>query len=149
MYEAYFNGACGPVNPGGTATYGAAIFQDGNRVWECSEVFCPDPGHERKTTNNVAEYSGLLAYSIGSDQRLVDAEIIVYGDSKLGIEQMFGSWKISKGAYVPMALAAEQMLRRFKNINGRWIPRSKNKIADKLSKAALVRAGVSLRIQPR
>jgi ribonuclease HI len=150
MYEAYFDGACEPVNPGGTATYGAAIFQNGNRVWECSEIFCPDPGHERETSNNVAEYSGLLAVLHWfADQRLFAAEIIVYGDSKLVIEQMFGSWKIRKGAYVPLALAAQRLLRQFKNIEGRWISRDKNEIADELSKSALLRAGVSFKIQPR
>jgi ribonuclease HI len=149
MYEAYFGGACGPVNPGGTATYGTVIFQDGNRVWECSEVFCPEPGHERETSNNVAEYSGLLAVLHWfADQDLFDVEIIVYGDSRMAIEQIFGSWKIRKGAYVPLALEARRLLRQFRNINGQWIPRHKNHIADKLSKAALTRAGVSLEIQP-
>jgi len=60
MYAAYFDGACEP-NPGGTATYGAVILHDRDRVWACSEVFCPEPGRERQTSNNVAEYSGFLA----------------------------------------------------------------------------------------
>lgn len=149
MFEAYFDGACEPVNPGGTATYGAAIFQDGNRAWECAEVYCPEPGDERETSNNVAEYCGLLAVLRWfADQGLFEAQIIVYGDSKLVIEQMFGSWKIKKGVYVPLALAAQRLLRQFKSIKGRWIPREKNEIADKLSKSALVRKGVPFRIQP-
>ena len=90
-----------------------------------------------------------LLYSAGSpNQGLFEAQIIVYGDSKLVIEQMFGSWKIRKGAYVPLALAAQRLLRQFKNIKGRWIPREKNEIADELSKSALVREGVPFRIQP-
>jgi len=115
----------------------------------CSEVFCPEPGHEHETSNNVAEYSGLLAVLHWfADQGLFDAEIMVYGDSKMVIKQIFGSWKIKKGVYVPLALEARRLFRQFRNINGQWIPRDKNHLADKLSKAALKRAGVSLRIQP-
>jgi ribonuclease HI len=149
MYAAYFDGACEPVNPGGTATYGAVIFHDRDRVWECSEMFCPDRGRERQTSNNVAEYSGFLAVLRWFiDQQLTHAQIMVRGDSKLVIRQMFGSWRIKKGLYVPLALEARQMLTQFSNINGRWIPRRRNHLADKLSKAALSRAGVVPRLQP-
>jgi ribonuclease HI len=96
----------------------------------------------------VAEYSGLLAVLHWlAGQGLFDAEIMVYGDSKMAIEQIFGSWKIKKGVYVPLAFEARRLLRQFRNINGQWIPRQKNHVADKLSKAALTRAGVSLKIQ--
>jgi hypothetical protein len=46
---------------------------------------------------------------------------------------------------VPLSLGP--LLRQFRNIKGQWIPRDKNHIAAKLLKAALKRAGVSLRIQ--
>jgi hypothetical protein len=36
-----FDGCCEPVNPGGTASYGAVVFMDGKRVWDCSELFVP------------------------------------------------------------------------------------------------------------
>jgi hypothetical protein len=31
-YIAYFDGACEPVNPGGTAAYGAVIMQEGRPI---------------------------------------------------------------------------------------------------------------------
>ena len=145
MYAAYFYGACEP-NPGGTATYGAVILHDRDRVWACSEVFCPEPGRERQTSNNVAEYSGFLAVLRWFiDQRLTDAEIMVFGDSKLVIKQMFDSRRIKKGLYVPLALAGRQMLTQFSNINGQWIPRDQNYLADELAKAAQRRGGPQAR----
>lgn len=38
MIEAFFDGCCEPVNPGGTAAYGAVILKDGKKIWEASEL---------------------------------------------------------------------------------------------------------------
>ena len=59
--EAFFDGCCEPTNPGGTASFGAVVFRDGVRVWECSRLFRPAKGRESETSNNVAEYGGFLA----------------------------------------------------------------------------------------
>jgi|ERR1051326_407769 ribonuclease HI len=144
-YIAYFDGACEPVNPGGTASYGVVIYEDHEKVWECSEVY----GEGKLMSNNVAEYAGLIAvleWLIEHD--LCDAEISVKGDSKLVIEQMFGTWKIKSGLYTELAHRARELLSRFTNIQGEWISRDLNDVADELSKAALKRAGVKLRLQP-
>jgi probable phosphoglycerate mutase len=137
------------VNPGGTASYGAVIFDGGKRIWECSRVFHPVKGRERETSNNVAEYAGFLAlldYFI--EQKLTDEHIVIHGDSNLVIEQCFGRWKIRAGFYVPLAREAKLKAARFSRLRGRWIPRAQNGIADELSKAELVKAGVEFRIQP-
>ena len=34
VYKAYFDGSCGPRNPGGTAAYGAVIFRQQERIWK-------------------------------------------------------------------------------------------------------------------
>lgn len=148
--EAWFDGCCEPVNPGGTASYGAVVFVDGKRVWDCSEIFFPEKGKERETSNNVAEYSGFLAILIwllknGHDK----ANTTIYGDSKLVIEQMQGNWKMHGGFYIQTAKLAKAALKRFKKVPKlQWIPRDQNDIADELSKAELIKAGVEFRIQP-
>jgi ribonuclease HI len=148
--EAWFDGCCEPVNPGGTASYGAVIFVNGKRVWECSELFRPVPGREKETSNNVAEYSGFLAildWLLANGQQ--GADTIIHGDSKLVIEQMQGNWKMHGGFYVPIAKAAQAKLRMFKKQPKlKWIPREENDVADELSKAELIKAGVEFRIQP-
>ena len=138
LYKAYFDGSCGPRNPGGTAAYGAIIFRHKKRIWEHSEVYRPPPGKERETSNNLAEYLGLIALlehfiNIGAQHE----PIVVHGDSKLVIQQMIGHWKIKEGIYVPFAKQAQTLCKEFSNLEWQWVPRSKNTIADGLSKAHL------------
>jgi ribonuclease HI len=139
VYRAYFDGSCGPRNPGGTAAYGAVIFRQKERIWECSEVYHPPPGKERETSNNLAEYLGLIA--ILEQFIHIEAQhelIMVYGDSNLVIQQMLGRWKIKEGIYEPFAQRAKVLTSEFSNIGWQWIPRGQNTIADGLSKAHLV-----------
>jgi ribonuclease HI len=144
-YVAYFAGTCQPANSRGTASYGAVIFQDGERIWECSQIYQLGKRHER----DVAEYAGLLAvlHWLG-DHDLFDARIIVCSNSELVIRQIFGSWSIKNGEYVELAYEARKLARYFTNIRGEWIRRERNEIADRLSKEALKKAGVELRLQP-
>lgn len=81
-YIAYFDGACEPRNPGGTASYGAVIYDNEELIWKCSEIY----GRGEHTSNNVAEYAALIAV-LGwfIEQELCDAEILVRGDSQLVI----------------------------------------------------------------
>jgi len=88
------------------------------------------------TTNNVAEYRGLLAglqLAAGLDP---DAEVEVRMDSKLVVEQMAGRWKIKHPDLKPLATQAERV---FPGGIARWtwIPRELNKRADTLVNAAL------------
>ena len=155
MIEAYFDGCCEPKNPGGTASFGAVIFKEGKKIWECSKIYKPDPRNPQETSNNLAEYKGFIAiltYLLA--QNWDNQKVVIRGDSKLVINQMFGDpnlngkfWKIRKGIYVPYAIDAKKLLKNFSNIQGYWIPRDNNDIADKLSKAELLKAGVKFKIQ--
>lgn len=156
MIEAYFDGACEPVNPGGYAAYGVVILKDKKEIYRTSEIFVPQKGREKETSNNVAEYSGfikILEWLI--ENKLHKQKIIVRGDSMLVLCQMLMDdptwhkrWKIKRGFYVPLAYKALELLQKFPNITGHWIPREENNLADELSKAELIKAGVTFRIQP-
>jgi ribonuclease HI len=148
-FIAYFDGACEPVNPGGTASFGVAIFQAGEPVWESSEIYRPQPGHEKETLNNVAEYAGLIAVlEWFVDHDLLNADITVRDDSQLVINQTFGTWKIKGGHYAPLAYRARELQLVSKTSEGEWIRRDQNGLADRLSKDALKGASVKLRLQP-
>jgi len=58
-------------------------------------------------------------------------------------------WGIHKGFYVELARKALKLVKKFPHIEGHWIPREENTIADELSKRELVNAGITFRIQPR
>lgn len=58
------------------------------------------------------------------------------------------TWQIKKGHYVTLAREAKDILYTLGHVFGKWVPRDENSIADKLSKAELIKAGVEFRIQP-
>ena len=131
------------------AAYGAVILKDGQRIWSQSQIFFPLKDREKETSNNVAEYNGFLAILLQlKGMSLQQEEIHIYGDSNLVIQQMSGSWRIKQGFYVPFALSARKLIVQFPRLSLHWIPREENHLADKLSKAELIKAGVKFRIQP-
>lgn len=141
----FFDGACEPKNPGGTASYGAVVFYNRVRIWDCSEIYVPKVSGQ--TSNNVAEYLGFISIlKLLKDRELDNTDALISGDSKLVIEQMSGNWRISAGLYIPFATEAAMLLSRFrKKPELKWIPREKNTIADDLSKACLVKVGITPR----
>src|SRR5262245_13673352 len=99
----YFDGACEPVNPGGTMGFGVVIFDGDSQVWACSGRSRPADG-PGQTSSNLAEYAALLcALDWLLDNNHRDHEIEICGDSKLVIEQMAGRWQIGRGHYVKAA----------------------------------------------
>jgi ribonuclease HI len=133
LIVAHFDGACFP-NPGGRASYGVIIRRDGRTLWRASGSV-PDRG--AGTSCNLAEYAALitvLRYLL--DAGLSGERIVVVGDSMLVIKQMFGRWRVKRGCYVELARQAKMLLAQFPHIEGRWVPRERNTVADGLSKAA-------------
>ncbi|GAA1155119.1 bifunctional RNase H/acid phosphatase [Kribbella jejuensis] len=95
-------------------------------------------------TNNVAEYSGLIAGLELAAEYAPDASIEVRMDSKLVIEQMAGRWKIKHPDLQPLAIKA-QGLAPF-GTEWTWVPRAQNAAADALANNAL--DGVPIPMQP-
>jgi ribonuclease HI len=135
-YTAWFDGACGPINPGGTATYGVMIKdQDGTiLVWEHGYV-----GQGSAMSNNVAEYAGVLQVLKYLSCR-PPGRVTIHGDSNLVINQLTGKWRMRKGLYLSTAKEAKALLAHLHGlgweINLCWIPRAQNKECDALSKKA-------------
>jgi probable phosphoglycerate mutase len=90
-----------------------------------------------KASNNVAEYSGLIA-GLGAVLRIdAGADVDVRMDSKLVVEQMAGRWKIKHPDMRQLALEARDLAAQISAAGGSvsftWIPRERNKDADALS----------------
>jgi ribonuclease H / adenosylcobalamin/alpha-ribazole phosphatase len=88
-----------------------------------------------RATNNVAEYRGLVAGLELFSEHTPDALLEVRMDSKLVIEQMAGRWKIKHPDLRPLAIAA-QRLAPFGTV-WTWVPRERNKHADRLANLAM------------
>ena len=115
-------------NPG-EAALGAVISEDGKVVVELSERI-------GVATNNVAEYSGLVAGLQAINRLDPEAQVLVRMDSKLIVEQMSGKWKIKNPEMKKMALKARDA-HPANLINYEWIPREMNSHADALVNRAL------------
>ena len=90
------------------------------------------------TTNNVAEYSGLLeALAVAAKEGADDVEII--SDSELLVKQMLGSYRVKHPNLVPMHRQARGLASVFRRFSIRHTLRAGNKDADRLANAAVDR----------
>lgn len=87
-------------------------------------------------TNNVAEYSGLIA-GLEAALELGAREVAVRMDSKLVVEQMSGRWRVKHPAMKPLATRASTLSREFDSVSYTWIPRAQNSAADALANSAM------------
>ncbi|WP_331450106.1 bifunctional RNase H/acid phosphatase [Streptomyces prasinus] len=117
-------------NPG-PAGYGAVVSDaaTGETLAEAAEYL-------GTTTNNVAEYSGLLAGLRAAHELDPEAAVHVRMDSKLVVEQMSGRWKIKHPAMKPLAAEAARVFPPGR-VTYEWIPRERNKHADRLANEAM------------
>jgi probable phosphoglycerate mutase len=117
-------------NPG-PAGYGAVV-----RESATGEVLLERYAALGTTTNNVAEYSGLIA-GLRAALELNATHVDVRMDSKLVVEQMSGRWQIKNPGLRPLAAEAATLVGRFAAVTFDWIPRERNRAADALANRAM------------
>ncbi len=89
------------------------------------------------TTNNVAEYSGLVAGLRAAADLAPGADVEVRMDSKLVVEQMTGRWQIKDPNLRSLARSAQDEARRLGRVSYTWVPRARNTRADRLANQAM------------
>lgn len=129
-------------NPG-PAGYGAVV-RDGDTGQIIAEV----AEYIGRATNNVAEYRGLIAGLRAAHAIDPDARVDVRMDSKLVVEQMSGRWKIKHPDMQPLAAEARTVFPRGR-VTYAWIPRERNKEADRLANEAMDAGKAGRQWQPR
>ena len=128
MITAFFDGGA-RSNPG-PAGYGVHIVDDQGTV--LAELH----GSLGVATNNIAEYSGLIA----ALQWAVDHDVTalsVKGDSLLIIEQMRGNYKVKNEGLKPLHMKARMLVMQIGNVKFDHVPREQNKDADRLSNVGM------------
>jgi probable phosphoglycerate mutase len=118
-------------NPG-PAGYGAVV-----RDADSGEVLAERFESLGTTTNNVAEYSGLISGLETAADLAPGADVHVKMDSKLVVEQMSGRWQIKHPALRPLAARASEAARRLGRVTYEWVPRARNTHADRLANQAM------------
>lgn len=121
MYTLYFDG-CSKGNPGPSGS--GALIKNENDIWSGFE-------YVGNTTNNVAEYKGLI---LGLKQLkfLNITKVIVKGDSMLVINHMTGKYKVNAPHLIPLYNEAKELIKDI-DVTFLYIPRLQNKEADYLS----------------
>jgi ribonuclease HI len=90
-----------------------------------------------ETTNNVAEYKGL----INGLQRAIElgaTKVSARMDSKLVVEQVNCRWQVKKPELQPLVERARCLLSEFDKWELTWIPRAENSAADALATKAVL-----------
>ncbi len=113
-------------NPG-PAGYGALV-----RDAATGAVLAERARYLGVVSNNVAEYSGLVAGLDAARKIDPEARVVVRMDSKLVVEQMSGRWKIKHEDMRRLAAEAAQVLPP-SQVTYEWVPRADNSDADALA----------------
>jgi ribonuclease H / adenosylcobalamin/alpha-ribazole phosphatase len=87
-------------------------------------------------TNNVAEYSALLA-GLEKAVELAVGELDVLSDSELMVKQMRGEYKVKNAALRELSLRAAALGRQLASVRYTAVRREQNELADRLVNEAL------------
>lgn len=128
MLTAYTDGGA-RGNPG-PAGYGVQIVDDDGAV--VAELYQP-LGH---TTNNVAEYRGLIAALSWAVEHKA-APLRVRMDSELIVKQMRGIYKVKHPGLQPLHLEARTLVTQVGRVVFEHVRREQNREADRLSNLAM------------
>ncbi|XP_070015261.1 uncharacterized protein [Nicotiana sylvestris] len=86
-------------------------------------------------TNNTAEYEAcIMGMNMAIDQEV--EELLIMGDSDLIIRQAQGEWKTRDIKLLPYKKHVEDLSKKFKSVEFRYIPRFHNQLADALATLA-------------
>ena len=89
-----------------------------------------------RATNNVAEYSGLVA-GMAKAAELGVRELEVVSDSELLVKQMRGEYRVKNEALRRLWDEANDLERRFARVRYTAVRRAHNELADRLVNEAL------------
>jgi len=117
-------------NPG-PAGYGAVV-----RDADTGEVLAERADHLGVATNNVAEYSGLVAGLRAALEIDPQARLEVRMDSQLVVRQMLGEWQVKHEDMRRLAEQARALVDPA-TVTWTWVPRAQNAAADALANRAM------------
>jgi ribonuclease HI len=109
-------------NPGPAAS-GAVLFADDGTV--LAEI----GKYLGVATNNVAEWSALVS-GLERARELGVEDLAIRMDSELVVRQVTGVYRVKHADLIPLHAKAKSLLRNFKSVDIRHVPRKQNAAAD-------------------
>ncbi|MDA8313977.1 MAG: ribonuclease HI family protein [Actinomycetota bacterium] len=139
------DGLCGPLNPGGTATFGWVARRG-------VELLASDYGvvaRGRRATSNLAEYTAIIkALRWLDDAGHAGDTIVLRSDSQLAIYQLDGTYAVRSPSIRPLWDEACRLVGRFADLRFEWVRRTQNQEADALTRKAYRQAVAACRHDP-
>ena len=120
-------------NPG-PAGYGVRIERDDGAIVELKQSIV-------SATNNVAEYSGLIAALAWAAQHGVE-KLHIRSDSLLLVKQMQGEYRVKHPGLQPLHEEARRLARQIGRVTFEHVRREFNKDADRLANEAMDEAAL-------
>ena len=115
-------------NPG-PAAYAYVIKRPG-------DVDVQENGYLGQTTNNIAEYTGLVK-ALEHAKELGGKKLLVNSDSELMVKQMNGQYKVKNAGLLPLYQQAVKLRRLFEAVTIKHVYREQNSQADALCNEAM------------
>ena len=139
---AHFDGACGPTNPGGTAS-GAYCIVPNAHMPGLDHKRCGARiyGQGEGWTNNCAEYLAALDALSAIWRAGHRGHVILRGDSQLVCRQYSGQYGCGSEHLRPLLARLHKAAASFASLRLEWIPREQNTEAVALSRQALTITG--------
>jgi ribonuclease HI len=131
-WHIYIDGASS-CNPGHAGAGLVAYDEFGHEVGR-------DSTYLGEMTNNMAEYEALVR-ALTKALKSGVKNVSVYSDSLLVVNQVLGKYKIKNITLQKYAAEVKNLIRTFDHFAVQYIPREKNKVADKLAKEAIKKKG--------
>ncbi len=116
-------------NPGPAAAGVVITDAEGNALFEAGLFI-------GKATNNVAEYSGLVA-ALKAAAKLGAKEIDLFSDSELLVKQMLGEYRVKNAGLRPFYQEACSLVNQFDRVDISHVRREQNTQADALANMAM------------
>jgi len=127
--QIFFDGACLPINPGGSAYFGIVAVEDGKAIYKKAGLVA------RRSTNNVAEWSAFIE-ALRLAHELGWKKIRILGDSQLVINQYNGVWSI-RSEHLRRFMREANRLASGLKIRVLWVRRDGN-LADEVCHRAFI-----------
>ncbi len=89
-----------------------------------------------QTTNNIAEYTGLVK-ALEHARELGGRDLVIHSDSELLVKQMRGEYKVKNEGLLPLYQQATRLSRDFTSVTIRHVRREYNTRADRLCNEAM------------
>jgi ribonuclease HI len=112
LIEVYFDGLCQPINPGGIPCYAFVVKRDGKTIYS--------------------------EYGVAGEP--FSQRVEIKSDSQLVVNQLSGDYKVKSRRIISLYKEVLLLKNKFQDIRIIWIPRDKNREADKLTNKAYNKA---------